>query len=335
MTFKRCGFNFLWAFICPETGALPKPADERALDFIADQGFDFVRVPSDYRYWTKDHAYTRPDESVLALFDGYLEACRSRSLHMSLNLHRAPGYCINRNDLEVHSLWTDAQAQEGFVFLWTWFARRFKGVPADQLSFDLVNEPPSVGQYGLTRENHAAIMRRVKVAIHAVDPQRPVIIDGLGGGHLPMPELAGEGFIHSGRGYQPFPVSHWGAHWFDGWRAGSGPHYPHTAWDGQIWDKEVLRAFYQPWRDVEAKGNAVHIGEFGCYNQTPNADALRWFRDLLSLYREFGWGYALWNFEGPFGVASHGRSGARYESMGGFEVDRELLELLRENRPGV
>jgi hypothetical protein len=79
-------------------------------------------------------------------------------------------------------------------------------------------------------------------------------------------------------------------------------------------------------------GRRVHIGEFGCYNKTPNTDALRWLGDLFSLWHEFGWGYAMWNFAGPFGIIGHGREGARIETRHGYEVDVDLLELMIRSR---
>jgi aryl-phospho-beta-D-glucosidase BglC (GH1 family) len=325
------GFNFLWMFIW-EPDRQPEAPDERALDFMAEFGFNFVRIPSDYRFWTTDFDYFHPDESIFSYFDRYLEACRARGFHMSLNLHRAPGYCINRNDLERHNLWVDQVAQDAFVFLWETFARRYQGVPSDLLSFDLLNEPPNVGQYGLTRDNHAALIRRTVTAIRAIDPQRPIVIDGLGGGHLAMPELADLQVVHSGRGYQPMPVSHHQAQWWSGHTEAPEPVYPGQEWEGRTWSRETLRDFYQPWRDVEAAGATVHIGECGCYNKTPNDIALRWFADLFGLYKEFGWGYALWNFAGDFGIVEHGRPGARYEELHGYKVDRELLDLLIQNR---
>lgn len=321
----RYGFNFQWMFYYQ--GQPPAEPDERALDFMAAHQLDFVRVPTDYNFWTKDFNYFEPDETVFAYMDRYLAACRARGFQLSLNLHRAPGYCINRNDLEKHNLWTDQIAQDAFVFLWETFATRYKGIPNDFISFDLVNEPASVGEYGLTRENHAALVRRTVAAIRAIDPDREVAIDGLGGGHLAMPELADLGVIHSGRGYQPMPVSHWGASWWTGWQAADGPIYPGVVWDGKAWDKATMHDHYAPWRAVAARGVQVHIGEFGCYNQTPNEVALRWFRDLLSLYQQVGWGYSLWNFEGPFGLVEHGRAGARYELINGYKVDRELLDM--------
>jgi hypothetical protein len=204
-------------------------------------------------------------------------------------------------------------------------------VSGAQLSFDLVNEPPAIGQDGLTRENHAALIRRTVSAIRAIDPARPLVIDGLDGGNLAMPELADLGVTHSTRGYAPYPVSHWGATWWEGWRPGDAPRWPGSL-RGQGWTKDDLREFYAPWLAVERAGAQVHVGEFGCYRETPNADALRWLADLLELFHEFGWGFALWNFEGPFGIVDHGRPGARFEPRDGYLVDVDLLELLRAAR---
>ena len=326
------GFNFQWMFSWAP-GRMPEAPNERALDFLAEYGFNFVRVPTDYRFWTKDFNYRRPDEAVFKFLDHYLSACRSRGLHLSLNLHRAPGYCINGQELERDNLWTDAVAQDGFVFVWETFARRYRGVPGEVLSFDLVNEPPDIGTRGLTRENHAALIGRTVAAIRAVDPGREIVIDGLGGGNVAMPELASLGVTHSGRAYQPYPVSHWGAPWWDGWNTPlAAPEYPSTVYGGQVWNRETLHDFYRPWREVQALGAPVHIGEFGCYVYTPNHVALRWFRDLFSLFRQYGWGYALWEFEGAFGVVNHGRPGTAYEQVSGFKADRALLDLMLEGR---
>jgi hypothetical protein len=83
---------------------------------------------------------------------------------------------------------------------------------------------------------------------------------------------------------------------------------------------------------VEKRGTKIHIGEFGCFNRTPNDIAMRWLADLLGVFKEFGWGYAMWNFQGPFGIIEHGRPGSRLEFLGGYNVDRALLELMLVSR---
>lgn len=326
----KYGFNFLWMFV--HHGQPPAPVAENELDFLADHGFNFVRIPTDYNFWTKDYDYFHPNEDVFGHIDRYLAACRERGLHMCLNLHRAPGYCINRNDREKHNLWVDEIAQDAFVFLWETFARRYLGISSRELSFDLVNEPADIGQYGLTRDRHEALMRRTIKAIRAIDPQREIVLDGLGGGNLAMPELADAGVVHSGRGYQPMCISHYQAEWWKGHEGLQEPFYPGIEWMGRVWNKETLREFYQPWVDVQNMGAQIHIGEFGCYDKTHNDVALAWFKDLLSLFKDLKWGYSLWNFKGAFGIVEHGRPGTVYDDYKGFKVDRKLLELYLENR---
>lgn len=327
----RYGFNFQWMYSW-KPGSSPAKADRKALDFLAETGFDLARIPTDYRFWTRGADYLHPDDSVLAYFDDYIDACRERDIQACLNLHRAPGYCINRPELESHNLWTDEAAQEGFCFIWETLARRYKGVPNDILSFDLLNEPPSEGERGMTRERHAAVIRMAAAAIRAVDPDREIVVNGVGGGGLAIPELADLGAVHSGRGYAPMAVSHYKAPW---WALSAGlpePEYPGLEWEGKKWGRDTLVEYYEGWREVEAAGVKVHIGECGCYNRTPNDVAMRWFSDLFGLFKDYGWGFALWNFEGDFGIVEHGRPGARYERYRGYKVDRALLELILECR---
>ncbi|MCL1845521.1 MAG: cellulase family glycosylhydrolase [Defluviitaleaceae bacterium] len=329
---NKYGFNFLWMFAKFEKDTKPTAPNLRELDFIAEKGFNFVRVPTDYKFWTKDFDYLNPDEKIFETFiDVYLDECTKRGLHMSLNIHRAPGYCVNRNDLEKHSLWTDKEALDGFIFLWEHFAKRYKGISNDLISFDLVNEPPHIGRHGCTRDAHEKVIRETIAAIRKIDPTREIVINGLACGHTALPELADAEVIHSGRGYQPFQVSHHKAQWIDDWENMEPPVYPGIL-DGMNWDRTALAESYKEWREVEAEGVKIHIGEFGCFNKTPNDMALRWLSDLMGCWKDFGWGYAMWNFKGPFGICDHGRPDARFEKLNGFNIDVELLDLMLNNR---
>jgi endoglucanase len=320
------GFNFQWMFI-QQPDRPGATVDERALDFMVAHGFNFVRVPMDYRHWTTNFEYFKPNEKILETVDTYLHACQERNLHLSLNMHRVPGYCINDNHLERHNLWTERIAQDAFVHQWEMFAKRYANVSSQDLSFDLVNEPPRVGQHGMTRDNHEQIMRRTITAIRAITPTRAITLDGLNGGHEAMPELANANVTHSGRAYEPFNVSHWQAPWTSDWNNQKTCEYP-----TEQWNRKTLEHFYQPWLEVERLGAKVHIGEFGCFNRTPNEIALRWFEDIFALFKQFRWGYALWEFDGAFGIIGHNRPGAKLEKIMGYEVDRELLELMMQAR---
>lgn len=329
------GFNVLWLFSAgwKELDNLDKKVigaledGKKDVDFIADMGCNFVRLPVDYRFFIHDFKYNQPDEKMLLLLDECIKQIVSRGLHCSLNVHRAPGYCINGNELERDNLWTDQIAQDAFTSLWTLFAKRYAGYSKEQLSFDLLNEPPAPGEYGLTHENHKLIMARVAAAIRNVTLDRPIICDGLCGGHIACPELADLNVIMSGRGYTPFRLSHWKAEWVKGSDQWEEPVWPGMECDGVKWNRQALLDFYKPWKDLAEKGSTVHMGECGCYKGVPNKTALAWYKDLFSVYNELGFGFALWNFRGPFGIAEHEREGTNWEVRNGIKFDKDLYEL--------
>jgi endoglucanase len=327
----RYGFNVQWMF-SRDRQPKPEPVDEQMLDAIAGWGFDFVRVPCDYRLLLIDpNDCDAANETALQTIDAYLAATQQRDMHLCLNLHRAPGYVITGWETEPYNLWADVTAQDAFVTLWRRFAQRYRGVPEADLSFDLVNEPPSLGQRGFTRAAHEAVIRRTVAEIRDVDGSRPLVIDGLDGGNLAMPELADLGVTHSTRGYQPMLVSHYQAAWWPGSVGLPAPTYP-CSYDGRWWERGTLRDYFRPWLEVAKGGVEVHVGEMGCYEHTPQDVAVRWFSDLLSVFAENRWGYALWNFQGPFGIVGHRRPGARFELLDGYLVDRQWLDLLLQHR---
>jgi hypothetical protein len=53
---------------------------------------------------------------------------------------------------------------------------------------------------------------------------------------------------------------------------------------------------------------------------------------MVLIFKEFGWGFALWEFDGAFGVIEHGRPGAKYEAFHSCQVDRALLDLMLKSR---
>ncbi len=261
---------------------------------------------------------------------------RARKIHVNLCLHRAPGYCVNPPK-ESLNLWADdeggEEARRQFAAQWAMFAARYKGIPSDQLSFDLVNEPADVSAAAYTRAVTSAV-----TAIRASDPTRLIVADGLRYGNDPVPELAPLKIAQSTRGYAPMQVSHYKASWVQAsahWKLPSWPLIQSSGPDGKrattIWDRARLqREQITPWLELQQKHQVgVHVGEWGAFNQTPHSVALAWMLDQLTLWREANWGWALWNLRGPFGILNSGRADVNYEKFKNYQLDRQMLELLR------
>jgi len=470
------GFNLLEKF---QLGRGQQPFLEDDFRMISQLGFNFVRLPMDYRLWIKNHDWQQFDEAALAQIDQAVEWGRKYHIHVCLNFHRAPGYTVAK-PAEKTDLWKDAEAQRVCGLHWATFARRYKGIPSQRLSFNLMNEPGQVSPHV-----YAAVVRGLVAAIGREDPQRLVIADGVQWGNVPVLELADLHIAQATRGYQPMSISHYQATWVHGenfpppcWPrplgpAGTllGPHkqegsYPllidgpfaaatqlrlhvltvsasallRVAADGQtILDKsfkcgpgegEWKKAEFQPrfhvyqnlydrdytatipagtrqvsirvvdgdwaqlgeiglragseargaqgagsperclslgnefgkkpdllhysaaasspgfvglpgqdrkwlwkqcivpWKQAEQQGIGVIVGEWGSFNRTPHDVVLAWAEDCLANWREAGWGWAMWNFRGPFGILDSQRADVKYEDFQGHKLDRKLLDLL-------
>ncbi len=201
------------------------PFLEWDFDFLARWGFDFVRLPLDYRIWTPTPG--RVVEAPLREIDQAIGWARARRIHVCLCLHRAPGYCVNP-PAEPLDLWRAGpggdEVRRQFAAQWRMFAERYRGIPSSALSFNLVNEPPAI-----TAAQYLAAAALAVAVIRAADPARLVIADGVpaaDSGRRPVPELAGLQVAQSTRGYSPSLVSHYRASWVAGSDAWPTPTWP-------------------------------------------------------------------------------------------------------------
>ena len=315
------GFNLLNKFHLAWSN---RPFEEREFEWIAELRFNFVRLPMDYRTWTDKTSPYRLDESVLKQIDQAVEWGAKYKLHVQLNFHRAPGYTVASPPKSLN-LWKDEEAQKQCAFHWEQFARQYQGQPNRQVSFNLFNEPAKVDA-----ESHRRVVQRMLEAIRKVDAQRLVICDGRDWGFTPAEELIAYRVAQSTRGYQPFRLTHYQAEWVQGADKWEMP-TEHPMREGDIvWDKHKLwDTYYACWKALQQKGIGVMVGEFGVYHKTPHKVVLAWMRDLLALWKSAGWGWALWNFEGSFGILNSQRADVRYESWRGHQLDRAMLELLQ------
>ena len=451
---------------------------ETDFQWISQWGFDFVRLPLDYRQWTDATDPYTLKEAVLEHIDEAIELGRKYGIHVSLNLHNAPGYSVNRAAKHTLNLWQDPEAQKQFAFQWSTFSRRYRAIPSSRLSFNLINEPANIDEPTYVRAVRGAID-----GIRAADPTRLIITDGLNWGRDPVRSLAAEGVVQSTRGYEPFGLTHYRASWVSGADRFPLPQWPVPQVNGHLYGpgnrelhsslviegrfqpamslrirvgqvssrgrlsvqaddqtilehdfrpgpgtgewKEVVFAeqwnVYQnlydrdytavvpagtqrlrltntdgdwltirevglrpagtqdapehvmtvtdtawgrpqrepvkfdpsgngpafiaprmqdrqwlyndrirPWKQVADSGVGVHVGEWGAFRFTPHDVVLRWARDQVELWAEAGFGWALWNFRGTFGILDSNRADVQYEDFRGHKLDREFLTLLQK-----
>lgn len=340
------GFNLL-DYFSPNPGRRKNSGStEEDFKWMADWGFDFVRFPMAYlRYLifdrskniTPDDVY-KIDEAAIDKVEEIVEMANKYGLHVSLNLHRAPGYCINAGFHEPYNLWRDTEAQEAFYFHWGMWAKRFASKIPKQISFDLLNEPAAIKDMNdqfspktaVPGETYGKVARKAFETIRSHNPNHLVIADGNDIGGKVIPEIFDLPIGQSCRGYFPHYISHYRAPWV----FKNPDDAPKPVWPGIIDGKEFNRAslekLYAPWIDAVKQGVGVHCGECGCWSATPHEIFLAWFEDILDILTPHGIGYSLWNFRGDFGIMDSGRKDIDYEDWHGHKLDRKLLTLLQK-----
>jgi endoglucanase len=334
------GFNLQGRFSTPARPYAGPAFEESDFETMAEWGFDFARLPLSYWVWGSRDDWSVIREEPLRQIDRAVDLGRQYGIHVDISFHRIPGYCINGRELETADLFSGRKAERdralaAAVFHWRTFAARYEGIPSRRLSFDLVNEPPWVKPYeGYLFERYDEIVRALVAGIREVDKGRLIFADGLNLGQTPVEEIVDAGVVQSTRGYLPKAVSHYTATWVpkEEFESFAVPTWPLKDDEGTTWDRERLRKeLIEPWLRLARRGVAVHVGEWGCYNMTPHEVALAWMGDYLALWKEAGWGWALWNLRGDFGVLDSNRADVRYEDYKGRKLDRKMLELLRSH----
>jgi endoglucanase len=99
------GFNLLAKFSRDRRHNANARFGEWDFRTMRDWGFDFARLPMDYRCWSKDGDPRVLDGAVLEEVDEAVDLGRSYGIHTCVNLHRAPGYCVNPPEEELN-VWT-------------------------------------------------------------------------------------------------------------------------------------------------------------------------------------------------------------------------------------
>lgn len=337
------GFNLL-DFFSPNPSQNRNKTKEEHFKWMRDWGFDFVRLPIAYP-WYLDIDRTKnisPEDTykinynAVDQIDSLISLAHKYNIHTSINLHRAPGYCVNAGFNEPFNLWKDEAAQDAFYYHWNMWARRHKNTSSKLVSFDLVNEPSwredMNDQHSARGPVPGDVYRKVAIgASNAIRKEKKdalIIADGNNTGSKVIPEITDLGIAQSCRGYFPGQISHYKAPWANK----DTTNLPVPKWPGEMGDKyysrQMLEDFYKPWIELSKQGVGVHCGEGGSWKRTPHDVFLAWFGDVTDILFTNKIGIALWNFIGDFGILDSGRSDVAYEDWHGHKLDRKLLNMI-------
>lgn len=228
---------------------------------------------------------------------------------------------------------------------WAHFAAALSRFPPEKLAFEVMNEPhPMRG-----RQWHELQAEAVK-SIRAAAPAHTIVVNpgnwsGIGE-FADFPALDDRNLVYTAHVYDPLLFTHQGATW--AWDVAASisdlpwPLAPATADAAAtaatkagrplaILKDQISRGLF----DLQAtevnldqlvawqrrSGNVfIWIGEFGAYRRfAPRESRLQWHQAYRSAFEARGWGWALWDYLGDFGIVLHAN---------GRTYDGELLDRL-------
>lgn len=292
---------------------------EEDVKFLAEAGFDHLRIPID-----EEQMFTPEgdkEEEAFKLLHNALAWCKKYHLKAVVDLHILRSHHFNAKE---KPLFTDRNEQLRFYDLWKQLSSELKRYSNNFLAYELMNEPVADDH-----EQWNKLVDECVATIRELEPKRTLVIGSNRWqgyetvSHLRLPEND-PNIIISFHYYNPFILTHYRASWTD-MKDYTGPvHYPgkliadddlqqlpdnlkqrFAYWNKEVYNKGVIESHFKQVLEVAKRYNLpVYCGEFGCINQTPQADKERWYTDVVSLFDQYGIARANWDYKGSFSVAS-------------------------------
>jgi len=318
---------------------------EKDVRFIAEQGFDHIRLPVDEKeLWLLDG---RPNADEFKRLVTAIEWCRKAGLRVIVDLHTLNSHHFNAaNEGLKITLWTDPAAQEHLLTLWRDLSRELRHFPVDLLAYEVLNEPVADDP-----EDWNKLFAKCYTMLRGAEPNRVLVV---GANRWQMPENVpflkvpegDKAIILSFHTYAPMLLTHYKADWVPT-KVYTGPvSYPGPVVDAatfahltkdydeglknqignasENWGQARLRQEYEPAiRRARELGLQLYCGEFGCLPTVPRAARLAYYRDIVGIFDSENIAYANWEYMGDFGV---------YEWLGLKDLcgkpDKKLLRIL-------
>jgi endoglucanase len=279
---------------------------EKDVKFIDSVGFDHIRLPIDEeQMW--DENEKRHDEAF-GLMEDCLEWAREAGLRVVIDLHILRSHYFNA---EEKPLWTKPEEQDKFIRLWKDLSDCLHVWPNGMVAYELMNEPVADDP-----EQWNMLINRAVDSIRKWEPQRVIVIgsnmwqksetfDRL---RVPANDT---NLVLSFHFYDPMPLTHYQAGWTE-FRDFTGKvNYPgQLVLDSKdprftkVYNRDtLLKMMQKPIHLSDSLKLPLYCGEFGVYRDFFPEAKLAWYRDMVSIFNEFGIAYANWNYKSDaFGI---------------------------------
>jgi endoglucanase len=290
-------------------------ADEFAI--MRKEGFDHVRVPIGWQYYTGPAPDFTLSHEIFAQVDFVVTNALANHLAVLINIHHF-------NDFTKDP----AGQTEKFLAMWRQIAAHYKTFP-NTLAFELLNEPMGAATTKIINPIYAKVISEIR----KTNPHRTIFLEpGNWGGIDEIKDLMlpadDDNIIVSAHCYEPFFFTHQGASWAGPDVKATGIQFPGPPSQSLVVDPSVhlteharqwiskyntlpadenpcsARAFTgklefaRAWSDYY--GRPVHIGEFGCYIKADPASRARFYSAFRHALDDEKLGWAIWDWSANF-----------------------------------
>jgi endoglucanase len=293
-------------------------------------GFDHVRLSINPEFLIRDAQTGSLREAPMAQLDKTVQQLTDAGLNVILDIHAEESW-------KASLLHGDEGAVKLTAF-WIQFATHFAKTDPEKVFFEVMNEPSMDDLY-----RWEGIQDRVVAAIRRVAPRHTIIATAAGWGHqynlIATEPVHDANVIYTFHDYDPMWFTHQGATWsLQPWAYLRGVPYPSTPENVQpILSEEpdagarlqLERYGYDRWgaqrvemeiaevaKWSEERGVPIYCGEFGAFKKYSDpAMRAAWIDDTRTSLERHHIGWAMWDYDGDFGVATKTDAGVVFDPV--------------------
>lgn len=156
----------------------PSGFAQEDITILKDMGFNFVRVFLEFDDFYQGTDTSLASRGYLEALDHLIEYCAEDDIHICLCLYNMPG-CTTDANRDDDTLFWNPEQQQLFVDFWRLLSTRYQKVPANLLSFNLLNEPHPMTGETLTDELYSSVMKKAIDVIRESRADRLIFADML------------------------------------------------------------------------------------------------------------------------------------------------------------
>ena len=309
---------------------------EEDVQLLVDNGFDHLRLPVDEEQLFNEDMTINSE--TIGIIHNTIQTCIDKGLKVIFDLHIIRSHHFLDND---SALWKSTEEQDKLVDMWRTIQDQLRQYPATSVAYEILNEAVAP-----TDEQWSKLMLRVVEMVRETEKDRVII---LGSNHqnnvahlknIIVPE-GDKNIMLSFHFYEPLLITHYQASWtplrvlnFTSPMQYPGQLIPDELYNSltdeekavieqynHTYDKEWMKSVWQEAIDYgKEKGLKLYLGEFGCLKTVSDDVRYNWIQDVVTLCRENGIAYSLWEYNSQFGFANR--------NVKGELTDPRLMEIL-------